>query len=71
MNGTQQRQHRTVTQSLEARLANVEDIVAATLPLFRRTLEVHDQQLSDEMSARLRFEHQTFWGRLRWVICGY
>lgn len=59
MNATQQRDHRTVTHALDERLSNIEDVVAAALPVLRRAIEDEGakRQKGEAQFAMLRVEY--------------
>ncbi len=82
MNGTEQRQHRSVTDSLAARL----DAVEATLLAAERAIDrnrTHVLTLADEqrgyVDGYLRqlaqqisaLRDRTLWQRLRWLVQGF
>jgi hypothetical protein len=81
LNPKQQGDHRKVTHSLDARLNDLETVVAAALPALKRTdvaLETRiasaEQCCEDRGQAATNAHRahtgQSFWQRLSWLVLG-
>ena len=70
MNGLQQREHRTVTQALETRVADLETLVAHALPTLRRADDAVREEVHAVAWRVLEWRARGVWGRLRWLVRG-
>jgi hypothetical protein len=81
LNASEQKLHRTVTASLDARVSDLEVLVPQWLSDLRCEMRYADQAQSENMREKcewLRLRgadaneklERGFWGRLRWLLTG-